>query len=127
MDRGFAVGNVVGSNIFNILIVLGLSATVAPSGIAVSQGALIFDIPVMALVALACLPIFFTGYRVERWEGLMFLAYYAAYLIYLVLDSTRSGALEWYRLGIALFALPVTVYVIVESVVHHMRKHRRPK
>jgi cation:H+ antiporter len=54
---------VVGSNIFNILVVLGLSAVVAPSGIAVSHTALVFDIPVMVLVALACLPIFFTGYR----------------------------------------------------------------
>ena len=126
-ERDIAVGNVVGSNIFNILIVLGLSATVAPSGIAVSQGALVFDIPVMALVALACLPIFFTGYRVERWEGLMFLAYYAAYVIYLVLDSTRSEALGWYRLGITVFALPVTGYVIVESLLHHLRKQPRSK
>ena len=124
-ERDIAVGNVVGSNIFNILIVLGLSAAAAPSGIAVSQGALVFDIPVMVLVALACLPIFFTGYRVERWEGLLFLGYYAAYVIYLILDSTRSEALEWYRLGIVVFALPVTVYVIVESVLHHVRKRRR--
>lgn len=125
-ERDIAVGNVVGSNIFNILVVLGLSAAVAPSGIAVSHTALVFDIPVMVLVALACLPIFFTGYRVERWEGLLFLGYYAAYVIYLVLDSTRSNALSWYRMGIAGFAFPVTVYVLVESVVHHLRKRRLP-
>ena len=116
------LGNVVGSNIFNILVVLGLSAAVAPSGIAVSHTAIVFDIPVMVLVTLACLPIFFTGYRVERWEGFLFLGYYAAYVIYLALDSTRSGALSWYRFGIVGFALPITVYVLAESVLHHVRK-----
>lgn len=123
-ERDIAVGNVVGSNIFNVLVVLGLSAVVAPSGISVSHAVLVFDIPVMVLVALACLPIFFTGYRIERWEGFLFLGYYAAYVIYLVLDSSRSGALSWYRLGITVFALPVTVYVITESVLHHVRKRR---
>jgi len=124
-ERDIAVGNVVGSNIFNILVVLASSAAVAPDGIAVSHAALVFDIPVMVLVALACLPIFFTGYRIERWEGLLFLGYYAAYVVYLVLDSSRSSALGWYRLGIAGFAFPVTVYVIAESVLHYMCKHRK--
>jgi cation:H+ antiporter len=121
-ERDIAVGNVVGSNIFNILTVLGLSAASAPEGINVSRAALVFDIPAMLIVAAACLPIFFTGYRVDRWEGFLFLGYYVAYVIYLVLDSARSGALGWYRTGILFFALPLTAYVVTVSVLHSLRR-----
>jgi cation:H+ antiporter len=72
-DRDIAVGNVVGSNIFNILLVLGLSSIVAPDGLNVAPPVLAFDIPVMIAVALACLPIMFSGYRIARWEGFLFL------------------------------------------------------
>ena len=65
-ERDIAVGNVVGSNIFNILCVLGLTSIVTPGGLEVSATALQFDIPVMIAVARACLPIFFTGYTLAR-------------------------------------------------------------
>ncbi len=77
-QRDIAVGNVVGSNIFNILCVLGISSLVAPSGIEVSDAALRFDIPIMLAVSLACLPIFFTGNMIARWEGCLFFGYYVA-------------------------------------------------
>ncbi|UCG15632.1 MAG: calcium/sodium antiporter [Phycisphaerales bacterium] len=121
-ERDIAVGNVVGSNIFNVLVVLGLSAAVSPHGINVVRTALVFDVPIMVLVAFACLPIFFTGYRVDRWEGFLFLGCYAAYLVYLILDSTRSSALTWYRWGILGFALPLTIYVVAASVAHSLRR-----
>ncbi|MBS1214160.1 MAG: Na+/Ca+ antiporter, CaCA family, partial [Proteobacteria bacterium] len=92
-ERDIAVGNVVGSNIFNILAVIGLTGTVAPDGIAVSVEALRFDMPIMIMVALACIPIFFTGMVIHRWEGLMFVAYYLAYLAHLVLAASGSPAL----------------------------------
>ena len=74
-ERDIAVGNVVGSNTFNILGVLGLSALVAPTGLMVPQSMLSFDLPVMIAVAAACLPIFFTGNLIARWEGALFLGY----------------------------------------------------
>jgi cation:H+ antiporter len=61
-ERDIAVGNVVGSNIFNILTVLGLTSLVAPDGVAVAQSALDFDLPFMVAVSIACLPIFLTGH-----------------------------------------------------------------
>jgi cation:H+ antiporter len=78
-ERDVAVGNVVGSNLFNLMGVLGLSAVAAPTGLGVSDALLGFDIPLMGLVALACLPIFFTGGRIARVEGLVLLIGYAAY------------------------------------------------
>ena len=87
-ERDIAVGNVVGSNIFNILGVLGVSSAVSSEGIAVHAAALRFDLPVMCAVAVACLPVFFTGHIIARWEGALFLAYYGAYVAYLILAAT---------------------------------------
>tara|TARA_R110002073_G_scaffold7747_1_gene43634 strand:+ start:2884 stop:3885 length:1002 start_codon:yes stop_codon:yes gene_type:complete len=87
-ERDIAVGNVVGSNIFNILCVLGLSSVIGPTGITVSDSALALDIPVMIAVACACLPIFFTGRVISRWEGGVFLFLYVAYTTYLIYNAT---------------------------------------
>jgi ABC-type long-subunit fatty acid transport system fused permease/ATPase subunit len=74
-ERDIAVGNVVGSNIFNIVFVLGLAASVSPSEILVAASVMRFDLPMMIAVAVACLPIFFTGHLIDRWEGALFLGY----------------------------------------------------
>jgi cation:H+ antiporter len=77
-ERDIAVGNVVGSNTFNILGCLGLSGLVSGStGLAVAPTVMAFDIWVMLAVALACLPVFTTGREIARWEGAVFLVYYA--------------------------------------------------
>jgi cation:H+ antiporter len=107
-ERDIAVGNVVGSNIFNILAVLGVTAVVAPEGVHVSPGALTFDIPVMIAVAVATLPIVFTGYAIVRWEGAVFLAYYLAYMLYIVLDATEHAAFAPFSAAMAWFILPLT-------------------
>jgi cation:H+ antiporter len=57
-NADISLGNIVGSNIFNIMAVLGMSAAVAAKGISISDVALRFDIPIMTTVAVACLPIF---------------------------------------------------------------------
>lgn len=112
-ERDIAVGNVVGSSLFNILAVMGLTATVAPSGIPVDPAALSFDLPIMLAATIACLPIFFSGYRVDRWEGALFLFYYIAYLTLLVLDATGSKALPMLQLALLGFFLPMTIITIL--------------
>ncbi|HVR44541.1 MAG TPA: calcium/sodium antiporter [Thermoanaerobaculia bacterium] len=112
-ERDIAVGNAVGSNIFNVLAVLGISAMVAPAGIGVSAAALRFDIPVMIAVAVAALPIFFTGYRISRWEGWLFLGYYGAYTLYLFLGATRHPSLELIGRVMLLFVIPLTVVTLL--------------
>src|SRR5690606_28614189 len=79
-----AVGNVVGSNIFNIGAVMGIAAVASPDGVPVAPGAVRFDLPVMIAVALALLPVAFTGFCVARWEAALFVAYYVAYVTYLL-------------------------------------------
>lgn len=84
-ERDIAVGNVVGSNVFNVLAVLGISATVAPAGIHASPALLRFDVPVMILAALVCLPLAWTGFRINRWEGAILVSGYAVYTVLLFL------------------------------------------
>jgi len=112
-ERDIAVGNVVGSNIFNILAVVGLTGFVAPSGIPVSIDALRFDIPVMIMVALACGPIFFSNLAIARWEGSLFLAYYLAYIAHLVLAATGHAALPGLDGVVISLMLPLTALLVL--------------
>ncbi|EIJ43599.1 K+dependent Na+ exchanger related-protein [Beggiatoa alba B18LD] len=111
-ETDIAVGNVVGSNIFNILSVLGLSALVSPQGIPVAESAIYFDIPIMIGVALAALPIFFTGHKIDRWEGGLFLFYYVAYLVYLIMLSTEHSWLEFFSAAMIWFIIPLTALTL---------------
>jgi len=112
-ERDIAVGNIVGSNIFNLLCVLGLASLVSPQAIGVSSNALAFDFPVMIAVAVACLPIFFAGYCIKRWEGALFLAYYVAYTLYLVLTSTGRPFAETFGDAMLGYALPLTAITLL--------------
>lgn len=116
-ERDIAVGNVVGSNIFNLLGVMGGSALVTDHGIAVSEAALRFDIPVMCAVAVACLPIFLTAGRISRWEGALFLAYYVAYIVFLILAATRHPAMGSFTAAMLWFFIPMTVLGLTVSMV----------
>jgi cation:H+ antiporter len=121
-QRDIAVGNVIGSNIFNILAVLGLTTLVAPHGIQVSLAALRFDIPITIAVAVACLPSFFTGHVIARWEGALFFGYYLAYLLYMLLSATQHEALPFYSLIMMLFVLPLTVITLVVVGLRAIRR-----
>ncbi len=112
-ERDIAVGNVLGSNIFNILAVLGVSAMVAPDGIEVARSVVTFDMLVMLAVAVACLPIFFSGHRIDRWEGGIFLAYYVAYTAYLVIHAADHPVLPAFRTGLLYFAVPLTLVTLL--------------
>jgi len=115
-ERDIAVGNVVGSNVFNILGCLGLSALVAPAGLPVAPSVLNFDLWVMLAVAFACLPVFASGFTVARWEGALFLGYYVAYVGYLVLAATEHDALPRYSAVMLGFVVPLTVVTLAVVV-----------
>lgn len=111
--REIAVGNVLGSNLLNLLAVLGLAALVAPDGVPVSESVLWFDLPVMIATAVVCLPIFFTGQVVARWEGALFLGYYAAYTAYLFLATTQHDALSSFHTIMWMVVIPLTVLTLL--------------
>ncbi len=107
-ERDIAVGNVVGSNLFNLLGVLGLTGFVSSEGVIVASSVLRFDFPVMLAVALACLPICFSGFRISRWEGAVFLFYFVAYILYLLLNASQSAGLPRFGLTMLFFVIPLT-------------------
>jgi len=111
-ERDIAVGNVVGSNLFNLFFILGAAALTAKGGVEVQASALHFDFPVMTAVALACLPVFFTGSKLDRREGFVFIMYYAAYTIYLILSSQKNAALDAYSNAVMWFVIPLTVLTL---------------
>jgi cation:H+ antiporter len=121
-ERDIAVGNVVGSNIFNILCVLGASGVVTP--INISAAALAFDIPVMIAVAVACLPIFFTGHVISRWEGALFFFYYVLYTAYLVLNATGNDLGYALRNVMLLFVIPLTAITLAVTAWRSLRTDR---
>ena len=116
-ERDIAVGNAVGSNIFNVLLIVGATAAVSSGGIDVPASLPRFDLPVMTAVALACLPVFFTGGSITRWEGALFLAYYVAYTLYLLLDATGHDAQPVFGAVMLLFVVPLTVLTLAILVL----------
>lgn len=112
-ERDIAVGNIIGSNIFNILGVLGLAATLAPGGVAVAPAVLAFDLPVMVAVAVACLPIFFNGMTVFRWEGGLLLGYFVIYTAYILLRAADHDALQGFTAIVGWGVVPITGLTLV--------------
>jgi len=124
-ERDIAVGNAIGSSIFNILVVLGVAASLAPTELSVAPAMLAFDLPVMTAVAVACLPVFFTGNRIDRWEGVLFLALYAAYTLYLILHASGHDALHDYSLVMSSFVLPLVAATLLILAWRHWHAGQR--
>ena len=108
-EKDIAVGNIVGSNIFNVLVVLGCASATSSDVLQVSEIAVRFDIPFMIAISIACLPIFFTGNIIARWEGMLFLSYYIAYTLFLIYAASTHMAASGYRITLIWFALPIVV------------------
>ena len=112
-ERDIAIGNVVGSNIFNVLGCVGLSGLVAAGGLPMAPSMLSFDLWVMLAVAFACLPVFLTGREIARWEGALFVGYYAAYATYLILAAQEHDALPMFSRVMIGFVLPLTIVTLI--------------
>ncbi|MCL1478885.1 MAG: calcium/sodium antiporter [Marinobacter sp.] len=124
-QRDIAVGNVIGSNIFNLMGVLGVASIVAPSGIEVPPAVISFDLPVMIAVAFACLPIFFTGGGISRPEGSLFLGYYVVYTLYLVLATTQHDALPGFGAVVLYLVIPLTIITLTISSLLEIRRRSK--
>ncbi len=124
-QRDIAVGNVVGSNLFNLTAVLGLAATASPAGVAVAGQALRVDLPVMLLAAVICVPVFFTGFEVSRREGLAFLTALAAYFGWVVADAASDFVPKAVMVAVVACGAAALLATAVESVRQLRRSQRR--
>jgi cation:H+ antiporter len=121
-ERDMAVGNVIGSNIFNILGCLGLAGLVSGEGLTVAPAVLNFDLWVMVAVAVASLPVFIVGREIGRGKGILFLAYYAAYVAYLILGAQQHDALDEYSAIMIGFVLPLTIVTLVAMLIREQKQ-----
>lgn len=126
-ERDMAVGNIVGSNIFNIGMVLGLPSLLVNGGIPVAPEALALDLPLMLAAAVALLPIAFTGFVIKRWEGALFIVLYVSYVTYLVLSSTQHGALEGFTTVMLWFVLPLVLVTLIAVTSYEVGVIRQRK
>lgn len=126
-ERDMAVGNLVGSNIFNIGAVLGLTAVVSPAGVGVDRAAIVFDMPVMVAAVLVLLPLAFTGQIIARWEGFLLVGLYVAYVVYLVLAASEHAALDPFSAAMLWLVLPITALWVIALLGYEfgLRQGRR--
>jgi cation:H+ antiporter len=124
-ERDIAVGNVVGSNIFNILCVLGISGLVSPTPLVAGAQLAGFDIPVMLGVAVLCVPLFFVGAMLHRIEGFLFLVLYVAYVWILIAMALSLGYLPTLQTGVFYVLLPAVVLYVLVSLANDWRLRRR--
>lgn len=124
--RDIAVGNIIGSCIFNILSALGISAIAAKAGqgLPVPEEVLRIDVPIMIAVAVACMPVFVSGHRIARWEGLLFTTYYAFYVGFHWLKATGNPHLLSYEIVVAAFVLPLTIWHVMLATAREIRRQR---
>ncbi len=123
--RDLAVGNVVGSCLFNILAVTGATSIFGANGLSVDPALINFDLPVMLAATVACLPIFATGHLISRWEGWLFFAFYIAYTTYLILVSHSSESVEVMRWAMLSFVLPLTFITLGILWLREIRERRK--
>lgn len=126
-ERDIAVGNVVGSNIFNILCVLGLSGLVSPTPLLAGEQMSNLDIPVMLGVALLCVPLFFAGSILNRFEGFLFMTCYVVYTWYLIALTLKHSYLADLQQGIVYGLLPALVVYILFSLGRDLQQRRQAK
>ncbi|MNF57151.1 Inner membrane protein YrbG [compost metagenome] len=121
-EREIAVGNVIGSNLFNLLGVLGFTAAIAPEPLSVSPNALDFDLPVMLGVAVLTLPVFYSGYRVTRSEGFVLLCLYLAYGLHVVSFTTGMPLATRLEQLMLFYILPVLAAVLLYTTARAWRR-----
>lgn len=112
-ETDIAVGNVVGSNIFNSLGVLGLAGTVSPKPVQVSSQALQFDFPLLIAVSLLCFPLFLRGLKIGRLEGAGFFLGYVTYVSFLVLEQIGSPLVARKQAMIVQSIFPIVAFLLI--------------
>ncbi len=123
-QREIAIGNVIGSNLYNVLGILGVAALVTPGGLAVAPSTIAVDLPVMLAVAVICFPVFLTKYSIDRWEGMVFMTCYITYMVYLILAASSNASLDYFVSIVTWGIIPACVGSILLSLVADMRSSR---
>lgn len=120
-NTDMAVANVMGSNLYNTLLTLGLTVVIAPNVLTVSPAALALDLPFMVAVSIMCVPIFIAGFDITKFDGAILLFYYGSYLTYLVLDAVGSTLEQPMEHLIYYAVIPLTIGYVSWRVYKYRR------
>ncbi|WP_417549432.1 calcium/sodium antiporter [Methylophaga sp.] len=123
-ERDIAIGNVVGSNIFNILAVLGLSGLFSPTPLLASEQLMQIDVPVMLGVAVLCLPLFFLGGTLNRFEGFLFLVLYVAYVWFTIAMALSLPYLTQLQNVLVFGLAPLVGFYVLLCLVNDILRRR---
>jgi cation:H+ antiporter len=120
-----AIGNVVGSNLLNQLVILGVCGLASGgSGLLVDPVMLSRDFPIMVATTLACLPIFWTGGVITRLEGWILLGLYGLYLVEQILTNIGSAMSDEYRLVVLVAVIPLILVFLTWQVLSWRERRR---
>jgi cation:H+ antiporter len=122
-ERDIAVGNVIGSCIFNLLAVLGLTALFSPVGVPVPADMPRFELPIMIAITALCIPIFYIGMNVTRGEGGALLGLYIALTVFLILKGIAHPLAD--AVGVVLALLFGIAFVIFFAQAFVDRRKRQ--
>jgi cation:H+ antiporter len=123
-EREIAIGNVVGSNLFNCLCVMGLTALTGPQAVRVSPEALAFDLPFMLAVAVVMLPLAFDSFRLSRRKGLLLVGYFGLYVLYVLVRAIQPESLAALHTAMLWFVAPLTGIVLIWLSLRGWRRQR---
>ncbi|MBU0984269.1 MAG: calcium/sodium antiporter [candidate division Zixibacteria bacterium] len=125
-EHELAVGNVLGSCLFNVVAIPATMALLHTSALPVASEAISVDIPVMLLTVVACLPIFVSSHRISRSEGLLFLVYYLVYALLLYFRSSSDSILSNYKTELAIVGFPILITTIVILSIRALGNRPQP-
>ena len=116
-----AIGNVVGSNLLNQLLILGFCGVFSGEGLLVDPVVISRDLPVMVLTTLALLPILWTRGVVSRLEGGILVGLYVLYMAEQVLSETLTTAQDEFRFVVLVVVLPLVLVFLVWQMLRWRR------
>lgn len=117
-QRDIAVGNLVGSNVFNLTFALGAAGLSGRGAMPVANEVLLLDAPMLVVSAFVCLSVFANGNRIARWEGNVFLGSYVLYVVCLIYNSLHGASADRALIQAIFCAIPLGLAAIVGTGLH---------
>ena len=115
-NTDLAIGNVIGSNLLNQLLILGSCSIFSGfKGLSIEQSLIKVDLPFMVITTFACLPIFWTKGKITRKEGFFLLSLYIFYILDKIMFLSNFNNLYELRIGIFIYFLLLTIIFLAEE------------
>lgn len=123
-EGDISVGNVIGSNIFNILGVLGVAAATTPESIPVAENIIKFDLPIAIFAAVVTIPVFIVDNYVSRFDGLIFSSYFIFYNVLVVMRALNNPSAPMLETFLTAY-IPLTFFIFVALAARFLWQRRK--